>query len=93
MTLAPNPLLGSWRLVRWEIAYSDGRPSTLPFGRGAVGLICYTADGHMSASIARAVRQRPNAWPRSTASFNTPAPTSCAVAPSCPPACKWCTMW
>lgn len=56
MTLAQNPLLGSWRLVRWEIAYSDSRPSTLPFGPGAVGLICYTADGHMSASIARADR-------------------------------------
>ncbi len=56
MTPLPNPLLGSWRLVRWEIAYGDGRPSSLPFGRGAVGLICYTADGHMSASIARADR-------------------------------------
>ncbi len=56
MTLAENPLLGSWRLVRWEIAYSDSRPNAMPFGPGAVGLICYTADGYMSASIARAGR-------------------------------------
>jgi hypothetical protein len=27
--------LGTWHLLRWEIAYSDGRPSTLPFGPDA----------------------------------------------------------
>lgn len=57
-TLSPDPsiLLGSWRLERWEITYSDGRPSTLPFGPEATGLIVYTHDGHMSACIARAGR-------------------------------------
>lgn len=49
-------LLGSWHLEHWEIAYSDGRPSTLPFGLEATGLIVYTHDGHMSACIARAGR-------------------------------------
>jgi hypothetical protein len=51
-----NPLLGTWTLVRWEITYGDGRPSTLPFGAEASGLLLYTADGHMSATIARAGR-------------------------------------
>jgi hypothetical protein len=55
---ADNPLQGSWRLVRWEIAYADGRPSTLPYGADAQGLIVYTADGIMSACIARAGRAR-----------------------------------
>ena len=53
---APNPLLGTWHLCRWEIAYGDGRASTLPYGADAVGLIMYTADGWMSACIARAGR-------------------------------------
>ncbi len=51
-------LHGTWRLVRWEIAYDDGRPATLPFGPDATGLIQYTHDGGMSACIARAGRPR-----------------------------------
>ena len=52
----PSVLHGSWQLERWEIAYSDGRPHTLPFGPDATGLIVYTQDGCMSACIARAGR-------------------------------------
>lgn len=53
-----NPLLGSWRLQRWEIAYGDGRSPTLPYGAEATGLILYTSDGWMSACIARGGRPR-----------------------------------
>lgn len=53
-----NPLLGTWHLVRWDIQYDDDRAPTLPFGEGATGLILYTADGTMSACIARAGRVR-----------------------------------
>ena len=49
-------LLGAWRLVGWRIT-SAGRASE-PFGPGADGLIVYTADGWMNASIARADRAR-----------------------------------
>jgi hypothetical protein len=55
-TVTPNPLLGSWQLVRWEITYDDGRPPTWPFGEHATGLIVYSADGFMSACIAAAAR-------------------------------------
>lgn len=48
-------LVGAWRLVTWEIGYPDGRVAH-PYGPDAVGLLCYTPDGHMSASIALAVR-------------------------------------
>ncbi len=58
MSQADNPLLGTWHLVRWEIAYGDGRAATLPFGAQAIGLISYTADGTMQACIARGDRQR-----------------------------------
>jgi hypothetical protein len=51
-----NPLLGTWHLVRWDITYGDGRPPSLPYGEHASGMILYTADGHMSACIARGSR-------------------------------------
>lgn len=53
-----DPLQGSWQLVRWVIAYGDGRPDTLPFGEAATGLIVYGRGGFMSAAIARADRRR-----------------------------------
>jgi hypothetical protein len=46
-------LQGVWNLVRWEITYDDGRPTTYPFGPDATGLIQYTHDGGMAACIAR----------------------------------------
>ncbi len=58
MSAARHPLLGTWQLARWEIAYGDGRPPTLPYGADATGLILYTADGWMSACIGRAGRPR-----------------------------------
>jgi hypothetical protein len=48
--LVRSALIGAWRLVRWEIAYDDGRRS-YPFGEHAVGLLTYTADGFMAATI------------------------------------------
>ncbi len=51
-----SDLCGVWQLVRWEIAYSDDRPPSHPFGPDATGLIQYTTDGGMSACIARAAR-------------------------------------
>ena len=48
MTLSIDALVGGWQLVRWEISYGDGRPSTLPFGPEASGLLVYAPDGSMS---------------------------------------------
>lgn len=53
-----NPLQGTWQLVRWEIAYGDGRAPSLPYGAAAGGLIVYSDDGWMNACIARADRAR-----------------------------------
>ena len=61
MALQDGPgvaLPGTWYLERWEIAYDDGRPPTLPFGEGATGMLVYTEDGSMAACIARAGRAR-----------------------------------
>lgn len=48
-------LLGAWALERWQITI-EGRVPQQPFGEGATGLIVYSADGWMNASIARAGR-------------------------------------
>ncbi len=56
MDRSANPLLGTWRLVSCETRAQDGAVDH-PLGRDAVGLLIYTDDGHMSVSIARAVRR------------------------------------
>jgi hypothetical protein len=53
-----NPLIGTWHLVRWDIAYSDHRPTSMPFGAEATGIIMYSGDGTMNACIARGARPR-----------------------------------
>jgi Lipocalin-like domain len=51
-----NPLVGAWRLVSCETRSRDGAIDH-PLGRDAVGLLIYTADGHMAVSIARSNRR------------------------------------
>jgi hypothetical protein len=64
MSHKPENFVGTWKLVDWRIEYSDGSV-TRPFGEGAHGYIIYSADGTMTASIAKANpptlrhRQRP----------------------------------
>lgn len=55
--MTANPLVGTWRLVSFEVRDEDGR-TTHPFGRDAVGFITYTADGHMAVQFGRADRPR-----------------------------------
>lgn len=54
-------LVGGWRLARWEVVYLDAsgteRRRTFPFGPDATGLLLYTPDGWMSATIAAAGRR------------------------------------
>lgn len=53
--MAENPLVGTWRLVSFEVRDVDGGV-THPFGRAAAGFLTYTADGYMSAQLGRADR-------------------------------------
>lgn len=48
-------LIGGWELVRWATYHPDGTES-LPFGEDAIGVIIYTADGHMSCHLSMANR-------------------------------------
>ena len=48
--MTSNPYLGAWKLKRWSAVLPDGTEA-LPYGASPTGLILYTADGYMSASI------------------------------------------
>lgn len=45
-------LAGTYRLIRYEIRWSDGRVE-LPYGEDAEGLLVYTPTGHMSGHLMR----------------------------------------
>ena len=51
----PADFIGAWQLIDWRIEYSD-RGVTRPFGEDAHGYIVYSADGTMTASIAKSTR-------------------------------------
>lgn len=51
-------LLGAWELEAWRIVYSDGRPTSYPYGEDARGWLLYERSGRMSATIGNAERPR-----------------------------------
>jgi len=51
--VSAKALLGAWRLVSWSFVYDDGRPTEYPLGSDTKGLILYTEDGHVSATLMR----------------------------------------
>jgi Lipocalin-like domain len=55
--MTSNLLVGTWRLISWEIRSADGQIS-YPLGKDAVGYIMYNQDGYMSVAISRPNRQK-----------------------------------
>jgi len=51
-------LVGSWRLVSYEVRDGLGSPVGYPLGEDATGYLLYTAEGLMSAQIMRRDRPR-----------------------------------
>ena len=51
-----NNLAGTWSLVSWEHADSEGA-ITYPYGRDPLGYIIYAPDGYMSVAIMNPDRQ------------------------------------
>jgi len=56
MNVTAKDLLGAWRLESWSFVYDDGRPEEFALGTDAQGIIMYTPDGHVSATLMRAGR-------------------------------------
>lgn len=50
-----NQLIGTWRLISFEIRNTDDQVS-YPYGDDAVGYLLYTFDGYMSATLMRSKR-------------------------------------
>ena len=46
-------LVGSWRLISYEVRDTDGELVGYPLGEGATGSLIYTADGLMSVQVMR----------------------------------------
>jgi hypothetical protein len=55
--MTPNPLIGTWKPISWEIRGVDGQIS-YPLGRDAVGYIMYNQDGYMFVAISRPNRSK-----------------------------------
>ena len=51
--ISKDDLVGTWKLESWTIGYSDRDTFSYPFGEDPQGLLIYSAEGWMSASIAR----------------------------------------
>ena len=54
--ISKEDLEGTWQLESWTIGYSDRDDFTYPYGEDPKGLLMYTDDGWMSASICRSER-------------------------------------
>ncbi|NCF17962.1 MAG: hypothetical protein GWP63_06940 [Haliea sp.] len=54
--ISKEDLVGSWQLESWTVGYSDRDDFTYPYGEDPHGLLLYTDDGWMSASIGRKER-------------------------------------
>lgn len=54
--ISSEQLEGTWQLESWTIGYSDRDDFTYPYGEDPQGLLLYTEDGWMSASISRKQR-------------------------------------
>ncbi len=74
MIVEAKDLLGAWELASWSLVYTDGRPPEYPMGEDARGIIMYTADGHVSATLMQ--KDRPAVAP------GTPAEAAAAYAQS-----------
>lgn len=55
--ISKSDLLGTWQLESWSIGYEGRDDVTHPFGEDPIGLLLYTADDWMSASISRRERE------------------------------------
>lgn len=49
--ISKDDLVGTWQLESWTIGYADRDEMSVPYGEDPQGLLLYSNDGWMSASI------------------------------------------
>ena len=74
----PEQLIGAWQLESFTISFSDDRPQQYPFGEKATGMICYTADGSLSAILSGEQRPSMSSQGMEKAQFSTEAEKAAA---------------
>ena len=57
-TISKDDLVGTWELESWTIGYADRDELSFPYGEEPRGLLLYSTDGWMSASIGAPDRER-----------------------------------
>jgi len=55
--ISKDDLVGTWELESWTIGYADRDELTYPYGEEPQGLLLYSTDGWMSASISKPDRK------------------------------------
>ncbi len=56
MPATKNPLVGTWKLVSFELRTDDGK-TIFPWGKEVTGQVTYTDDGYMSGSFMKLNRK------------------------------------
>jgi len=54
--LTAQSLVGAWTLLEWQVESAESGRIAWPFGRDAEGLIVYSANGWMSATLSERTR-------------------------------------
>jgi hypothetical protein len=49
--ISKNDLIGTWQLQSWTVGYAEGDKFSYPYGEEPEGMLLYSNDGWMSASI------------------------------------------
>ena len=49
--ISKNDLIGTWQLQSWTVGYADRDEFSYPYGEEPQGMLLYSSDGWMSASI------------------------------------------
>jgi len=54
--ISKNDLIGTWQLQSWTVGYADRDEFSYPYGEEPEGMLLYSNDGWMSASIGQSGR-------------------------------------
>ena len=54
--ISKNDLIGTWQLQSWTLGYADRDEFSYPYGEEPEGMLLYSNDGWMSASIGQSGR-------------------------------------
>ena len=68
---ARAPIVGSWRVVSYELEFQDGSERKFPLGRRPNGYLVFGADGRMMAYLEADARKAPQTDEERSAAYRT----------------------